>query len=386
MRSTIALSLIFAASALAAPWGPWGGDQGPADHCYGGEDDNCESKSANVASARPTASKDATYSAHSTASVSSVSPTSTLQAIQLAAQGTLPDGPLPTVSVTTQNILQVVATVELYEVAFFTELIANVTAEKDGYKVEHKDVVLRDLKAIIAQEQLHAIGANALLSIAGHAQIVPCQYDFPVSNFKQALAFISTQTDIVLGTIQEILSAVSADGDSALIGLFASILGQEGEQNGWFRARQQLIPSALPFLTASSGGFAYTALNQRGIIPGTCPNASVIAAAGVPIFKPLILDTYVQAGTTEIDFSITGALPSNTSVVYINQQNTPKTVKITDIKVVGGKTSFKAPFPYYQFEMNGFTIAAVVQGTGNFTTAGAVAASTLYGPGLIEIN
>lgn len=382
MRSTFALiPAVLAASALAAPWGP----PGSGSESWGGEgygnDDDCSD-----APAGPTGS--ASHKPHSTVTYSTVSPTSTLQAIELAAHGTLPDGALPTkIADTTAITLDVVATVELFESAFFAELISNVTADKPGYQLkDNKDTVLADLKAIVAQEQLHATGANGILQTAGRAPIVPCKYDFPVNSYKEALAFISLQTDLVLGTLQEIAATVSSDGDAELINLFVSIAGQEGEQNGFFRSSLHKIPSALPFLSAASGAFTYSHINQQGIIAGSCPNGTFIANAGVPIFKPLDVVTHVSPATTEVEFSVSGSLPSNTSVVYINQQNTPKTYAISNIKNDNGKTTFTVPFPYNQFEMNGLTIAAVVNGAGNFASAGAVAMSTVFGPGLIEIN
>ena len=48
--------------------------------------------------------------------------------------------------------------------------------------------------------------------------------------------------------------------------------------------------------------------------------------------------------------------------------------------------TFSANFPYDQFVMNGLTLANEVHGAGPFSSASAVANSTVYGPALIEIN
>lgn len=57
-----------------------------------------------------------------------------LATIEQEAQGSLPDGPLPTIvkagGITT---LQLLATNELFETAYFTELLANITHEVPGY-------------------------------------------------------------------------------------------------------------------------------------------------------------------------------------------------------------------------------------------------------------
>lgn len=51
-----------------------------------------------------------------------------------------------------------------------------------------------------------------------------------------------------------------------------------------------------------------------------------------------------------------------------------------------GLVTFTAPLPFEENLMNGLTIAAVVEGEGPFPNITSVAAKTLYGPGLIEIN
>jgi hypothetical protein len=72
--------------------------------------------------------------------------------------------------------------------------------------------------------------------------------------------------------------------------------------------------------------------------------------------------------------------------VYINQQNVPIVQPISGASTQNGVVTFSSPLPYTQNLMNGLTIAAVVQGSGPFPNITSVAASTLYGPGLIEIN
>lgn len=51
------------------------------------------------------------------------------------------------------------------------------------------------------QEELHAIGANAILASAKQQTISPCRYQFPVSDFESAIALANTFTDIVLGVL-----------------------------------------------------------------------------------------------------------------------------------------------------------------------------------------
>lgn len=57
-----------------------------------------------------------------------------LAEIEKEAQGTLPDGPLPTsLRSTGITTLQLLALNEIFEVAYFTELLANVTNNVTGY-------------------------------------------------------------------------------------------------------------------------------------------------------------------------------------------------------------------------------------------------------------
>lgn len=71
-----------------------------------------------------------------------------LAVIEKEAQGTLPNGPLPTIlksaGVTT---LQLLALNEIFEVAYFTELLANVTNSVPGY--DPKSIAPLDKKYVV---------------------------------------------------------------------------------------------------------------------------------------------------------------------------------------------------------------------------------------------
>ena len=64
------------------------------------------------------------------------------------------------------------------------------------------------------------------------------------------------------------------NGDAGNIRGFTASLGQEGEQNGFYRDLLGKLPSALPFLTASLRDFAFSALNQNFVIEGVSPRHS----------------------------------------------------------------------------------------------------------------
>ena len=84
-----------------------------------------------------------------------------LALIEQEAQGTLPDGPLPT-SLKSAGIttLQLLALNEIFEVAYFTELLSNVTNEVPGY----------DTKSIAPLERKYAID---VLTAVVNVSIIP---------------------------------------------------------------------------------------------------------------------------------------------------------------------------------------------------------------------
>lgn len=323
-------------------------------------------------------------------------PSTQLTQIEDQGHGTVPNEPPPaSVKSDTITSLQLLAFNEISEVAFFTELIENVTNNVPGYTFPDSGVrqfILDALIAIQAQEELHAIDVNGALAFYNVAPIQPCKYNFQVSSFQSAITLATTFTDVVLGTIPDVQNRLGIDGDSGLIAQLGSVIGNEAEQNGFFRLLLDKIPSALPFLTASTRELAYSILNQAFAIPGTCPNSNTI---NLPIFNPLTVTTSpIQAQTQTLNFMVTAPSQAQAnigtfggySLVYINQQNIPIVEPLTNIAVSGATVTFSAQFPYDEFLMNGLTIAAVTNSTGPFANADAVAFATLFGPGLIEIN
>ena len=314
-------------------------------------------------------------------------PSSQLSAIENQAHGILPNGaPPPSISTDTKTSLELIAFNEIFEVAYFTELLANVTNNVPGYQISdstRRNAVIAVLTAVQAQEELHALNANGALAHFGASPIRPCEYKFPVSDLTSAIALASTFTDVVLGTLQDVASLLATDGDDGLIGGIVSVVGQEGEQNGLYRSILGKIPSALPFLTSSTREFAFSALNQNFVVPGTCPDMGEIK---LPIFPPLTVVTQdIQPRTQTLQFSV-ALSHSVRSVVYINQQNVPVVEPIANVTLGGGVVTFDAEFPYSKFLMNGLTIAAVTNSTGPFASTDAVAKATIFGPALIEIN
>lgn len=189
----------------------------------------------------------------------------------------------------------------------------------------------------------------------------------------------------MLGTLQDVVERFALGRDFDLAREIASVIGQEGEQQGWFRFHQGKIPSELPFLTTSNLNFAFTAI-QNFVIPGSCPN---IATIPLRTFEPLRVVTPPGPQTQNLTFTFLD--PGNEAehplrMTYINQQNLPIVEPLNVLNRTGDNVTAEALFPYDENEMNGLTIAAVTKSDGPFGDASTVAEWTLAGPGLIIVN
>ena len=231
------------------------------------------------------------------------------------------------------------------------------------------------------------MGVNGILTSGNQTAIKPCQYQFPVTNFYQAIVLAQTFTDVVLGTLPEAQAIFAADGgdESPLVPLLGAVLAQEGEQVGFYRYAQKKTPSAAPFLTGGSPSFAFTAI-QMFIVPGSCPQP--LSMINLTTFGPLTVVSNPEAKNSTLEFAVPGKVAADTnSIVYLSGQNVPVTVPISAVTPTNGTYHFKASFPFDAGFANGLTIAALVKGAGQkFASNDAVAAATLYGPGLIELN
>lgn len=231
------------------------------------------------------------------------------------------------------------------------------------------------------------MGVNGILMNSNHTAIKPCQYQFPVTTFLEAITLANTFTDVVLGTLPEAQAIFAADGggESPLVPLIGSVLAQEGEQNGFYRLAQKKTPSAAPFLTGGSPSFAFTAI-QMFIVPGSCPQP--LSSINLTTFGPLTVVTTPEPKNMTLEFAVPGKVsPDANSIVYLSGQNVPLTVPISAVREFAGMYHFEASFPFESGFANGLTIAALVKGAGKtFASNDAVAADTVYGPGLIEVG
>jgi hypothetical protein len=310
--------------------------------------------------------------------------------IQKDGHGTLPNGPPPpALSPAGVTSLQLIALNEIFEVAFFTELILNMTNKAKGYDMGHRhESILDTLNAIVAQEEMHVLNANGALSHFNQQSIEPCKYSFPVTNFHDAIALASTFTSLVLGTLQDVNELFARNQDFDLVRAISSVIGNEGEQEGFFRMMQKKRPSAQPFLTTASREFAFTAI-QSFVVPGSCPNIGTIP---LKTFKPLAVETEdIKPESQSIKFSFdmkdAGMFEvDKLKLVFVNGQNTPIVKEFQNVQMMDEKVTFEAEFPFEEFIMEGLTIAAVTMGADEFSNVDLVAEKTVFGPGIIEIN
>ncbi|MCJ1381873.1 hypothetical protein MMC17_004985 [Xylographa soralifera] len=314
-----------------------------------------------------------------------------LKEIETLAGGSLPNGPLPTtLQPGAVTALQLIALNEIFEVAYFTDLVSNITTNVTGYDLAgyNRTFVIEALTAVANQEKLHALGANGILASANATQITPCKYMFPVSDFLSAITLAQTFTDIVLGVLPQAQTVWASDGgeELPLVNLFGSVIAQEAQQDGWYRSLQLKIPSAAPFLTTEAPAFAFTFL-QNVIVPGSCPGVALVGAS-VPTFGTLTVVSMPTDVNSTATFAVPGTVaPSTNSLVYLSGQNLPLTVPISTVTSIGGLSYFNASLPFESGFAKGLVIAALVSGTGvTYPNASMVAGVTLYGPGVIEID
>jgi hypothetical protein len=202
-----------------------------------------------------------------------------------------------------------------------------------------------------------------------------------------------------MGTLQDVSQGAATAGDAGIVRGVASIIGQEGEQNGFYRTLLGAVPSEKPFLTTNVGPFAYSFVNNNFVVPNSCPFD--VTAFGIPIFTQLnvegasvalALKPEDQVLTFSADLStVQSAAKFSTGngdglfITYFSGQLLPISVPVQNFKWNGGKVTLSAAFPFEENIMFGLSVAALTAGN-NFTSPDAVPAATLAAPALINVN
>ncbi|KAK1990783.1 late sexual development protein [Colletotrichum falcatum] len=334
-------------------------------------------------------------------SYSALLPTSPedIKKVEQEARGSLPNGaPPPKLEKSSLTAFQLIQFNEQFEVAFFSSMLENVTKGENGWDSPDKDKIVETLKVVVAQEKLHALDAKGVLDHFKAFSPPPCQYQFPTDSLKDAVALAETFTSVVLGTLQDANQLLAKNGDDGPVRAVSAVIGQEGEQNGYYRSYLSRPPSSQPFLTTSIAPFAYSAL-QAFVVKDSCPFK--LSEIDIPIFAPLVVAQMESSGEVramdqKLAFSVDlrelitagrflGKDRAPLFVTYLSGLNVPLSVPIQNPQWEGARITFDADFPFEKNSMYGLTIAALTF-EGAFASPGDVAKSTLAGPGLIQVN
>ncbi|KAM0664400.1 hypothetical protein ACQRIU_006982 [Beauveria bassiana] len=315
------------------------------------------------------------------------------------AGGLLSNVPLPTkLGPGSKTTFQLIAFTELIEVAFFNSLLQNVTKGIEGYKVNaHSEKITKILTTVRAQEEQHSIAADTALKTAGEFSPAACEYQFPASDLNGAIRLASTFTAVVLGALQSANVAFAKENMTVPIQLISSVIGQEGEQNGFYRHLIKQVPSESPFMTIVPAAFIFSAV-QPFIVPGSCPYP--LTNIGLPILPPLAVNGGLIATVKPKDQRLSFAADLTNAkngtactcsdgaklwLTYTTGQLKPISVPTDNVKWDDKKISFEADFPFEKNVMMGLTHAALTTAK-DFETVDDVVGSTLAAPAIIQVE
>ncbi|CCF32086.1 late sexual development protein [Colletotrichum higginsianum] len=322
-----------------------------------------------------------------------------IKLVETDARGSLPNSaPPPKLEPSSLTAFQLIQFNEQFEVAFFTSMLENVTNGGPGWETPDKEKMMEALKVVVAQEKLHALDAKGVLDHFKAFSPPPCQYQFPTNSLKEAVALAETFTSVVLGTLQDANQLLAKNGDAGPVRAVSAVIGQEGEQNGFYRSVLARPPSSQPFLTTSIAPFAFSAL-QTFVVKDSCPFR--MSQIDIPTFAPLNVAQMAKAGEVEprtqmLSFEVDlreivtagrflGKDRAPLFVTYLSGLNVPLSVPVTNPQWDGARIAFEAEFPFEKNSMYGLSIAALTY-EGKFTNPDDIPKATLAGPGLIQVN
>lgn len=197
--------------------------------------------------------------------------------------------------------------------------------------------------------------------------------------------------------LQDASQLLATNGDAGPVRTIASIIGQEGEQNGWYRSLLGFKPSEKPFLTTSTASFAWSVLQT---FVAECPFD--VSQVDLPIFPVISVvsgnggtDVSPQDQTLQFTADLTAA-PAGWDkycggdgeglyVTYLTGQNLPVSEPVSSASWSGNVVTFSAAFPFAENVMEGLSIAALTT-SNTFAGPDDVPAATLAAPGLIQVN
>ncbi|KAH6880364.1 hypothetical protein B0T10DRAFT_463924 [Thelonectria olida] len=323
--------------------------------------------------------------------------------ISRRADGTLSNAPPPPkLGDSSKTAFQALAFGEEFEKAYFQSLLQNVTHSVPGFERHSKFTkreLIKVLETVVAQEELHAINALNVLKHFNATAPMPCKYHFPMTNIQDAFALAESFTMLVVGTLQDVSQTLAQNGDNGVVRAIASVIGQEGEQGGFYRTLLGRVPSEKPFLTTSVGAFAYSYIYNTFVVPGSCPFD--LSEINLPIFAKLdVKDGSMgldvkpkdQQLTFTADLSAVRAADSfmgrngdGLFLTYFSGQLLPISEPITNVKWNRGRITFDAFFPFTDNIMQGLSVAALTT-SNNFSSPVMVPNATIAAPAVIQVN
>ncbi|KAH8806145.1 hypothetical protein F5884DRAFT_680000 [Xylogone sp. PMI_703] len=330
-----------------------------------------------------------------------------LESINKRADGSLSNAPPPPkLGPGSITAFQALAFGEEFEVAYFQSLLDNVTNNVPGfetYGTYGKKELQKILTTIVAvsrtQEELHSINAISTLQHFNQTAPLPCKYQFPTTNIRDAIAVAESFTLLVIGALQDTAQTLADNGDNGVERILGSAIGQEGEQGGFYRLLLGRVPSEKPFLTTSVASFTFSHLYNNFVIPGSCPFN--IADINITIFAPLwVADPLkgmdIRPKDQKLKFtadlrnvsaaqSFIGGDGEGLFITYYTGQLLPISEPVSKVTWEGSKGTFEAFFPFEENVMQGLSIAALTTQS-NFSDPAAVPDATLAAPAIIQVN
>lgn len=218
-----------------------------------------------------------------------------------------------------------------------------------------------------------------------------------MNTFDDSIAVAETFTAVVLGALQGANVLFTKDGAADPVRLVSSVIGQEGEQNGFYRFLLDRIPPESPFLTTVPGPFAFSALLQNFVVPDSCPYS--LSEINLPTFPAIltnggpiaVIQPEDQTLTFQADLSgkaasgYVGGNGKGLFLTYTTGQQIPFSVELDNVKWKGSTITFEANFPYEEYVMHGFSHAAITT-CNEFSDADSVVEAALAGPAVIQVN
>ena len=202
----------------------------------------------------------------------------------------------------------------------------------------------------------------------------------------------------MLGTLQDVSQAAAKNGDDGVVRAVASVIGQEGEQEGFYRVALGKKPSEKPFLTTNVGPFLFSFL-QQFVVKDSCPFP--LDAIKQHIFTPLkVQDGHngfdVEPKNQDLHFTAdleavaeaaryVGGKGDGLFITYFSGQLKPISQPVKNVQWHGKKISFTAAFPFEDNVMFGLSVASLTTAK-DFALPGDVVNATLAAPALIQVN